>query len=475
MVEIGELGTGGAHEDLYQHAPCGLLSAELAGGIIEVNATFVQWTGYSREEVAGLPFAELLTPGSRMFFETRCLPMLHLEGEVREVALTLRDAGGSTLPILLNATVRPGLDMESSVVRAAIFDASQRRDYEKELLNARRAAERLVARVQILQVASTTFGEATTEHAVTAALADIARTAADARHAAVLLVDEASGTLEMATDGPHPLGEHDLGGRGPEADALRLGEIVTVTGRDEAERRYPGMASMLDGARVEAMIAVPLVGNEALCGVLTCFFGRQRAFAEEELTLQQALVRQAMQALKGIRLQEQLLHLAMHDKLTGLANRELLQERLEQVVSASTRHERPIAVMFLDLDGFKAINDEFGHSVGDAVLVEVAARLRSAVRRSDTIARYGGDEFVIVCEDSDSATVTELAERIRQVVAEPLQGVGPGVSVTVSIGVAHFLADGRPAPGPDTLVRAADSALYQSKKAGRNRHATVSL
>lgn len=161
-----------------------------------------------------------------------------------------------------------------------------------------------------------------------------------------------------------------------------------------------------------------------------------------------------------------LTHLALHDPLTGLPNRTLVLDRLGQALSRAERNHDSIAVLFLDLDGFKAINDRRGHDVGDEVLVEVGRRLLGLVRSADTVARLGGDEFVILCEQvsGGQAEVTALADRVRAVVATPIPACD-GMTVTVSVGTVVA------SPGFDTetMLRAADKAMYAAK------HSAVAL
>ncbi|HEY5335294.1 MAG TPA: GGDEF domain-containing protein [Mycobacteriales bacterium] len=158
----------------------------------------------------------------------------------------------------------------------------------------------------------------------------------------------------------------------------------------------------------------------------------------------------------------QLQHLALHDPLTGLANRTLLLDRLEHALGRTERRPETIAVLYLDLDGFKEVNDNHGHHVGDQVLIEVGQRLLALVRSTDTVARLGGDEFVILCEQiaGGQAELDALADRVRAAVAG-LQPGGRGGTVSVSVGTV--LA----APGFDTeaMLRAADAAMYAAKHA----------
>ena len=156
---------------------------------------------------------------------------------------------------------------------------------------------------------------------------------------------------------------------------------------------------------------------------------------------------------------------AMHDSLTDLPNRTLVLDRLESARRRTSRTGRPLAVLFLDLDGFKLINDALGHPAGDDVLVMVAQRLSAVVRPADTVGRLGGDEFVVLCEDTDEAGAFALGQRIRVSIAEPMRLGGTVVEMDVSIGVV--VADGnRP---PAQLIRDADTAMYRAKENGRGR------
>jgi len=168
------------------------------------------------------------------------------------------------------------------------------------------------------------------------------------------------------------------------------------------------------------------------------------------------------------RLQEKLERLAHYDPLTTLPNRALFFDRLENAVARARREDRRFALLFIDLDGFKAVNDRFGHDAGDFLLFEIAKRLRSAIRDSDTAGRMGGDEFTVLLENiakvDDAAAV---ADKIRAALVEPA-AVPSGEKVTVgaSIGIAVFPDDG--ADG-ESILKAADSAMYAIKLATGDR------
>ena len=167
------------------------------------------------------------------------------------------------------------------------------------------------------------------------------------------------------------------------------------------------------------------------------------------------------------RLEEQLAHEAFHDSLTGIANRALFKDRLHQSVARAARRLEKPAVLFVDLDGFKNINDGRGHAAGDALLAAVASRLRPFVRTGDTMARLGGDEFAILLEDVEGLKAAiGVAERINEALKLPFLIDNEDIFISASIGIAPFIA----AQDPDELLRDADIAMYMAKAAGKGRY-----
>ncbi len=163
--------------------------------------------------------------------------------------------------------------------------------------------------------------------------------------------------------------------------------------------------------------------------------------------------------------EERLKHLAHHDPLTGLPNRLLFEDRLNQVIVKAKRNRESAALLFIDLDRFKEINDSLGHSVGDRVLCEVSRRLRTSIRAVDTVARLGGDEFVVILEQvADEEGAAEVARKVIAAMAPPLTLGGQEITMTGSIGIGLYPADGTDA---DALMKAADDAMYRAKAQGR--------
>jgi diguanylate cyclase (GGDEF)-like protein/PAS domain S-box-containing protein len=176
------------------------------------------------------------------------------------------------------------------------------------------------------------------------------------------------------------------------------------------------------------------------------------------------------------RLEAQLEHRAFHDSLTGLANRHLFRDRVTHAVSRAQRHPVPFAVLFLDLDGFKLVNDTLGHQAGDGLLRVVAERLAQAIRDHDTPARLGGDEFAVLIEDlTDQADAARVAERVLEAIRQPVQLADTTVTVDGSIGIAIFerlvhTTDASARSETDALLRDADIAMYIAKAAGKGRY-----
>jgi diguanylate cyclase (GGDEF)-like protein len=156
----------------------------------------------------------------------------------------------------------------------------------------------------------------------------------------------------------------------------------------------------------------------------------------------------------------------MHDAVTGLPNRPLFTGRLEHAVVQAQRYQRRLAVMFIDLDRFKQVNDTLGHEAGDLLLKEVARRLRANLRSGDTVARLGGDEFVMLLEEiASEQDMLWVGQKLIAELGAPCTIAGHEVTVTGSIGVSIFPEDGQ---DPGTLLRNADAAMYRAKAKGRN-------
>ena len=159
------------------------------------------------------------------------------------------------------------------------------------------------------------------------------------------------------------------------------------------------------------------------------------------------------------RLEAELSHRALHDPLTGLANRTLLTERIHAAVTRRSRHAHPSHLFYLDLDGFKTVNDRLGHAAGDAVLAELARRIVGVIRADDTAARLGGDEFAVLCEEADPRRAASIAERLRAAAAEPF--VVDDVAITLSAAVGSCPAN---LADPAAVLREADRRMYETKR-----------
>lgn len=164
---------------------------------------------------------------------------------------------------------------------------------------------------------------------------------------------------------------------------------------------------------------------------------------------------------------EKVRQLAHYDVLTGLPNRSLLADRCQVALSSAQRHQQPVALMFLDLDHFKHVNDSLGHRVGDALLQALARRLSTLVRDQDTVSRLSGDEFIVVLPDTDTLGAAHVAEKLLQAAAEPFEIESHELIITPSIGIAVYPNDG---DDFDTLSRCADAAMYSAKQHGRNHY-----
>lgn len=214
---------------------------------------------------------------------------------------------------------------------------------------------------------------------------------------------------------------------------------------------------------IASMLCVPLLARGERCGVVTATSDHINAFHPDDLELVRFISTTIALDIENVRLHR----VAVTDPLTGAYNREFLQQRLPQEIEAAIDRDRPLSVALIDVDHFKAVNDQYGHSIGDVVLAEVARRLRSAIRGGDLLVRYGGEEFLAVLPKADAGRAWEVGERMRQRVCERAFDVGDGLALLlrISVGIAQWRI-GEKMP---ELIERADEALYGAKQRGRNR------
>jgi diguanylate cyclase (GGDEF)-like protein len=226
---------------------------------------------------------------------------------------------------------------------------------------------------------------------------------------------------------------------------------------------------------IESAACVPLIHRDDVLGVLILKGTGDHLYSEHDLRAVSLFAEHAAIAVANARLYEaeralsvELSHRVVHDPLTGAANRILVGDRMTHALARVRRAECSMAVLFIDVDDFKLVNDELGHIVGDHVLTAIAQRLSACVRPSDTVGRFGGDEFVIVCEDlADDAGAVEIADRILQALEAPFPTPSGDRLISASIGVATCSA-AQPMEA-DALIRAADRAMYRAKMEGKSR------
>jgi diguanylate cyclase (GGDEF)-like protein len=268
-------------------------------------------------------------------------------------------------------------------------------------------------------------------------------------------------------------------GEGPCLAAYEAGEAVAVP-ELRNDLRFPRFGPPALHAGLAAVFTFPLRHGDHRLGALDLYRDTIGDLSPRDMSGAQTLadvaaayllISQARTALQQTSAQNRAA--ALHDPLTGLPNRVLLLERLEQAFVRAQRSGHTVAVLFIDLDQFKAVNDNYGHRVGDELLMAVAERLTGLLRSNDTLARLYGDEFVVLCEDlTTAAQLDAIVARLEAALAAPFVLSGTDVDIAASVGIAF---SGRSADDPQQLIHDADVAMYRAKRDGRGRNRIVDL
>ncbi len=300
---------------------------------------------------------------------------------------------------------------------------------------------------------------------VLSTMLEVAQTLMPLGQIAILLLDEHRETLSVRVSHGYAEGVEGLViplGKGVTGRAAHSGETIVVNDLAAEPDYIPGVS----GARSE--IAVPLTVEGKVIGVLNSEALDANAYSRDRVRMLSVIAQQAAVVLRTAQLHAETWRLSITDPLTGVFNRREYIRRLEDHLVRARRYGDSLAVVFLDLDHFKSVNDRFGHDAGDLALQRVAEALRAAMRESDTVARIGGEEFAVLLDRADLDVARVAAERLRIAVEETWLDLSADSDqrVTVSGGIAVYPDDGLDAK---TLLRRADAALYAAKSGGRNR------
>jgi diguanylate cyclase (GGDEF)-like protein/PAS domain S-box-containing protein len=407
------------YRHLVENSPMGQFTADLDGQITEANQALSEMLGYPIDEIVGMHPDDLLDQPQQDELSSRVAELVRGDVDRFSIELRLRGGDGQDVWTIANATMIHDAEGNATHFLTLVQDVTKRRAAEEE---SRR-------------------------------LANIVESTSDL----VGLIDFPSGRLGYLNRAARELFGF-IGEDVTKVAAMRLYGTSAVqtfeTAIAPAVRRGTSWTGELEMRRDDGGI-VPVL--QTVTG---------RVDADGEVTELWSVGRDITERKRK---EVDLAHQATHDPLTDLPNRALLLDHLEMALARATRSQNSVALLFLDLDRFKTVNDNLGHEAGDELLVEVSERIRTVLRPVDTLARLGGDEFVILCDDIvDEHHAVTVAERVAAAIEiRPFDLGGASLTVTASIGIALATDEHT---HPEALLRDADAAMYRAKDRGRSRH-----
>jgi diguanylate cyclase (GGDEF)-like protein/PAS domain S-box-containing protein len=428
---------------------------------IDANTTACEVLGYSRQQLLAMGPQDLI-PGPRAHLEQAYDKLIAGAAAAAAAQTTLRRSDGRLLPVEVSR--RAILSNDGWHIVAITRDIS-----------ARIAAEQTIHRHAMQQGLIAAFGRSALADTD---LDDLLRQAADvlARglgvdFSAVLQLAPDKGSLVLRAgmgwssrwDGQCIV---DIDGDQGGATCAMCAFAEPLIVEDCLAAGSPPRAPMQTHHGVRSSASVPILGVGGLYGVLNASAAEAGRFTQESVNYLKSLANTLATAMDRKDAEQRLAYLAQFDTLTGLANRSLFLDRFAQTLKQAQRNEWLVAVLFIDLDRFKLVNDMLGHAAGDELLVKVGQRLQHCVRAEDSVGRLGGDEFALVlarlARPEDAAIV---AQHVVAALAPPFTLEGQEIYVSASVGIGIYPSDGN---DPDTLLRNADTAMYRAKEHGRN-------
>ena len=435
-----------AHDAIY-------LTDRTTMRFVDVNRVGCKALGYSREQLLGMGPHEVLTSPREQLEREYDEAIAHGDQGVRSETSYVRKDGRRGWTELYRRALRSG---DTWIIVTISRDITERKRGEERQAAHLRYQER-IARFGQAALVKSEPGELI-DRAVQAVLEALG---ADA----VVYLEKEPASDSVLVRAVVGLADPGAAPGVPASPGGLVARVLASGARAQASGAELGLAWTRELA---SAAAVPVRGDDRVRGALCACYREANAFGPEELNFIEAAASVLSTALQRIDSDGRLAYLAQFDPLTGLPNRTLLADRFSQMIVQAKRRNSPLGVLFIDLDGFKMVNDTLGHAGGDALLKEAAVRLQATVRSGDTVARISGDEFAIVLADlarpEDAALV---AQKVLDRVSAAFDVHGNEVFVTASVGIAGFPGDGTDAEG---LISAADAAMYRAKQSGRNAY-----
>lgn len=410
-------------QDLYDHAPCGYHSLDANGVFIQMNTTELNWLGYKEEEVIGKMSAlDVISPATQHLFYEH-FDKLKTNGMMHPVECEFVRKNKTTFTVLLNATTVTDAQGNFLKTRSTIFDITDRKAIE-----------------QALRISEQQFHSAMDTAPIGMAIIALDGKYIEVNKALCYLLGYSKEELEKMTFQEITYPE-DLAIDVANSKKLIAGKIRY----HQIEKRYIRKDGVIIWVQLTASILRDTPTNTPL------YFIAQ----VEDITERKEI-------------EDKIRQLAYYDSLTNLPNRRLLLDRLTQAINTAKRHHHILAILFIDLDNFKTVNDALGHDVGDELLKSFAVRLESELRTIDTVARISGDEFVIILNEvSNQHNVSMITEKIIKRMKKSFLVLGHELKIGCSIGVAIFPQDGNKI---SDLMKKADTAMYAAKESGKNQY-----
>jgi diguanylate cyclase (GGDEF)-like protein/PAS domain S-box-containing protein len=425
--------------ELLDHVDAAVVAVDTRFRVTTWNAAAERLYGVPRADAIGRPVRELVVAGEAFSTAEEVVARVRAGGTWQgEFKVRRRDREPLTAWVL-NAPIPDANGGVAGYVGVAVDMTERLRAEEQIERNRALLAQRAEQQQAIAELGQRALGGGELPELMEEAVQVVARTL---RAHAVSLLEQVPGETDLvvrAASGTRAAGSRE---DHVSAEVLALPSLVNVDVQDVNEGRAWGVLS------AEAPGARRLTGDE--------------------VNFMQSVANVLASAIERRRVEDAIRHRALHDPLTGLPNRDLFQDRLEHALAQMGRRGRTVAVIFLDIDQFKVVNDSLGHQYGDRLLQSVAPRLRDALRPGDTLARFAGDEFVVLCEGiEDEHGAIAVAERLMECFSRPFKLGDREQFVSVSMGIS--LPRRGDASGED-LIRDADAAMYRAKDRGRARH-----